>query len=299
MYYSKMIERLELADVEWTQIKTKMKYLRTKFIEVKKWLDGTGQGVDAGTIEDYKRLKCPHYDFLHVIFGTRANVVIPYQYDSLASGDQTGNKTGQCDVSSQENMFRGNDGTSEQPENQNNEVEPIERPLDATMECTGTESIDLSLFELADGIIDMDDFFTQPNDVVLDENEVDNSSETIATRSDSVLVEESHQNDADNAPITSRDVIQRDDSIQRESQQNDERNVSNGEGNRIMGTQNGSSSQGIRPPIQRKRPASSGPTEEEYSFSLFCHDPREAENEQEDSSESCDSRLARFKKQLS
>lgn len=82
-----MIEKLKMNDVSWQQLKAKMTNLRTKFVEVKKWLEGTGQGVDSGTIEDYKRKKCPFYDELHGIFAAKANISIPYMYDSLQTQD--------------------------------------------------------------------------------------------------------------------------------------------------------------------------------------------------------------------
>ncbi|KAJ6636842.1 hypothetical protein Bhyg_15437 [Pseudolycoriella hygida] len=85
-YYSKMIERLELDDVEWNQIKSKMSYLRNKFIKVKKWLDGTGQGVDHALRQRFK-LKLQN-------------------------------------VMDSQNVFSGEDGTLIESENKNAEYEP-------------------------------------------------------------------------------------------------------------------------------------------------------------------------------
>lgn len=56
MYYIKMIDALKLT-VKWTQAKAKKLNFRKKFVEVKTWLDGTGQGVDSGTIEGTKKKK--------------------------------------------------------------------------------------------------------------------------------------------------------------------------------------------------------------------------------------------------
>lgn len=85
-------------------------------MKVKTLLDGTGQGVDSGTIEGfsfcvicpikftihwcknisgYKTEKCLFYDLLHGIYGTKANIVIPYQYDSLRACSSKGENRSQ------------------------------------------------------------------------------------------------------------------------------------------------------------------------------------------------------------
>lgn len=87
MYYDKMIQSLKMVDLSWKQLKAKMVYFRTKFVEMKTWLEGTGQGVDFGTIEDLKRKKCPFYDELYDIFASKANVTIPYHFDSLQESE--------------------------------------------------------------------------------------------------------------------------------------------------------------------------------------------------------------------
>lgn len=52
IYYEKMINKLKW-NVKWQQVKAKMLNFRTKFVQVKTWLEGTGQGVDSGTIEGF------------------------------------------------------------------------------------------------------------------------------------------------------------------------------------------------------------------------------------------------------
>lgn len=114
-----MIERLHL-EVKWTQAKAKLNNLRLKYIEVKKWLDGTGQGVDSGTIEGlmifvciirhcaklsisgYKNSKCPYFDMLDGIYSVKANISIPYLYDSLQTHKRPLNDAKETHASSNE-----------------------------------------------------------------------------------------------------------------------------------------------------------------------------------------------------
>ncbi len=47
-YYCKIIERLRWKETNWKQVKAKMGNFRVKYVELKKWLDQTGQGTIEG-----------------------------------------------------------------------------------------------------------------------------------------------------------------------------------------------------------------------------------------------------------
>lgn len=82
MYYAKMIERLQIKDAVWQQVKAKIAYFRTKFLEVKKWLD---KGLIPVQLKVTK--KSPFYEELHGIFAAKANITIPYIFDTLQTHD--------------------------------------------------------------------------------------------------------------------------------------------------------------------------------------------------------------------
>lgn len=162
-----------MKDLTWQQVKAKMQYLRTKFVCVKTWLEGTGQGVDSGTIEEYKNAKCPFYNQLHGIFAAKANITIPYQFDSLQATDSMANKSSTAGESSEANI----EETSESQVNpvyeyiveENGEIE-IYADVDANVDSSSTDldlpSTDLDLTSTnvdltsTDSILDVDDFLS-------------------------------------------------------------------------------------------------------------------------------------------
>ncbi|KAJ6648803.1 hypothetical protein Bhyg_04035 [Pseudolycoriella hygida] len=81
--HESLMTKLMWSNVRWQQVKAKVHNLRKKYIDMKNWMDQTGQGVDSGSIEDYKSKKCSFHELLHSIFGNRSNVSIAYVYDSL------------------------------------------------------------------------------------------------------------------------------------------------------------------------------------------------------------------------
>lgn len=107
----------------------------------------------------YKASKCPSYDLLHCIFAAKANVTIPYQYDSLQPKDGLNRDTErpqEASVPPNENFPLDND--KHLPGMSVRSNEDFQPDIEVNNDNSSQGNNDIMIMDIDDDLIDVDTF---------------------------------------------------------------------------------------------------------------------------------------------